>query len=145
MFMFHRQWSFAEACTMRLCRQQSQWDRRDHTILGKRIADIIDGTSQALLLGEKRLNLRELGSPQPDDNEGYTAGWNSDTMCNTNKKTLAGFQWLGDGDERFGSSHFGVFQVTLADGSVQALAYSIDDQVFARLGHVSDGGVVGEY
>lgn len=111
----------------------------------RRIADIVDGTSQSILLGEKRLNLKALGSAQPDDNEGYTSGWNSDTMRNTDKKPLPDFHGLGDGDERFGSSHPGVFVVSLADGSVQALSFGIDTRVFSRLGHVSDGQVIEEY
>ena len=108
------------------------------------IAEIVDGTSNALLLGEKRLNLRELGQPQSDDNEGYTAGWNSDTMRNTDKKPLPDFTGLGDGDDRFGASHAGVFQISLADGSVQSTSYGIDSQVFKRLGHISDGQPVGD-
>jgi prepilin-type N-terminal cleavage/methylation domain-containing protein len=109
------------------------------------IAEVTDGTSNTLMLGEKRLNLRELGKAQPDDNEGYTAGWNSDTMRNTNKKPLPDFMGLGDGDDRFGASHAGVFQISLADGSIQAIAYGIDSEVFRRLGHISDGQTVGEF
>ena len=37
-----------------------------------RIADITDGLSNTLLVAEKRLNLANLGQPQPDDNEGYS-------------------------------------------------------------------------
>ncbi len=87
----------------------------------RRMSDIVDGTSQVLLLGEKRLNLRDLGSAQADDNEGYTAGWNSDTLRNTDKKPQPDFHGLGDGDERFGSSHPGVFLIALVDGSVQSI------------------------
>lgn len=111
----------------------------------RKMADIVDGTSNVLLLGEKRLNLRALGSAQPDDNEGYTAGWNSDTMRSTDKKPLPDFSGLGDGDDRFGASHPGIFLISLVDGSVQGLSYSIDDQVFRRLGSIGDGQPVGDY
>src|SRR5262249_40948597 len=43
--------------------------------LGVRIGEITDGTSNTLMLGEKRLNLAFLGQPQPDDNQGYTTGF----------------------------------------------------------------------
>lgn len=47
--------------------------------------DIIDGTSNTLLVGDKRLNVANLGQPQDDDNEGYTAGWNEDTIRRTDR------------------------------------------------------------
>ena len=111
----------------------------------RKLRDLIDGTSQVLLLGDKRLNLALLGTPQDDDNEGYTAGWNSDTMRSSNKPPLPDFNGLGDGDDRFGSSHPGVFQISLADGAVQAVSYTIDTEVFRRLGSISDGEVVGDF
>jgi prepilin-type N-terminal cleavage/methylation domain-containing protein len=111
----------------------------------RRFRDITDGTSNTLLVGDKRLNLAFLGSPQEDDNEGYTAGWNSDTMRSTDKSPLPDFSGLGDGDDRFGSSHPGVFQVSLTDGSTRAIGYTIDSRVFEQLGNISDGEIVGEY
>lgn len=109
------------------------------------LRDVLDGTSNTMLVGDKRLNLAFLGSPQEDDNEGYTAGWNSDTMRNTDKIPLPDFIGLGDGDDRFGSSHPGVFQIALTDGSTRSVSYSIDSHLFELLGNVSDGEVVNEY
>jgi hypothetical protein len=96
-------------------------------------------------VGDKRLNLALLGSPQEDDNEGYTAGWNSDTMRSTQKAPLPDFSGLGDGGDRFGSSHLSVFQVALADGSTRSVAYSIEGRVFELLGNMSDGEVIEEF
>lgn len=107
--------------------------------------DVLDGTSNTLLVGDKRLNRALLGTPQEDDNEGYTAGWNSDTMRNTDKIPLPDFSGLGDGDDRFGSSHPSIFQIALTDGSTRSVSYSIDGHVFNLLGNVSDGEVVGEF
>jgi len=45
-----------------------------------RMAEITDGTSHTMVLGDKRLNRTPLGKWQEDDNEGYTAGWDEDTI-----------------------------------------------------------------
>ena len=111
----------------------------------RRFSDITDGTSNTLVIGEKRLNLRLLGSPQDDDNEGYTAGWNSDTLRSTEKAPLPDFMGLGDGDDRFGSSHATVFQIALADGSVRSVSYSVDKRTFEWLGDIDDSQVISEY
>lgn len=108
-------------------------------------ASITDGTSNTLLLGDKRLNLAFLGSPQDDDNEGYTAGWNTDTVRSTNKRPLPDFNGLGDGDDRFGSSHPSSFMISLADGSTRPVALTIDQRVFQLLGGIQDGEPVGDF
>jgi prepilin-type N-terminal cleavage/methylation domain-containing protein len=111
----------------------------------RKFSELVDGTSHTLLVGDKRLNLSLLGQPQEDDNEGYTAGWNSDTIRQTDKVPLPDFIGEGDGDGRFGSSHPGVFHVVMADGSTRSLAYTIDGTTFRHLGDVHDGHVVSDY
>jgi hypothetical protein len=44
-----------------------------------------------------------LGERQDDDNEGYTVGWNEDTIRATNKPPIRLFR-EGDGEKLFGSS-----------------------------------------
>lgn len=111
----------------------------------RRVRDILDGLSETLLAGEKRINLTLLGTAQDDDNEGYTAGWNTDTLRSTMKEPLPDFNGLGDSDDRFGSSHTGLFHITLADGATRAVSYSIDKSVFRQLGDIDDGEVVQAY
>jgi prepilin-type N-terminal cleavage/methylation domain-containing protein len=115
-----------------------------------RSKDVKDGMSKTLLIADKRLNLFKLGEPQNDDNDGYTVGWNADTMRRTQRPPLPDFSGndiddsddrLEDGGERFGSSHAGSFNAALADGSVQVLTYDIDMSVFRSLGNRSDGDV----
>jgi prepilin-type N-terminal cleavage/methylation domain-containing protein len=111
----------------------------------RRMREILDGTSMTLLVAEKRLNVTFLGTPQDDDNEGYTAGWNTDTMRSTEKLPLPDITGLGDGDDRFGSSHPGLFFVALADGSCRTVDYSIDGEIFRQLGDIQDGAIIDEY
>ncbi len=106
---------------------------------------ISDGLSNTLLFGDKRMDLTYLGQYQSDDNEGYTSGWDHDTVRLTTSPPLPDtHNGSGWGEERFGSSHSGgVFNVVLCDGSVRTVSYSITQSTFANLGNISDGNVLG--
>jgi type II secretory pathway pseudopilin PulG len=106
------------------------------------IAEITDGASNTFLVGEKRLNVAQLGQEQADDNEGYTAGWDEDTMRLTAEAPAPDFRGDGPGPMVFGASHRDAFHMAFADGSVRSLSYSIDLQVVSFLGNRSDGQVV---
>jgi prepilin-type N-terminal cleavage/methylation domain-containing protein/prepilin-type processing-associated H-X9-DG protein len=112
-----------------------------------RVADITDGTSHTLVIADKRLNRARLGQPQSDDNEGYTAGWDKDTIRRTDRPPAPDFTDADpdkDGDRLFGSSHIGRINALFADGSVRPISYSVSRTTFARLGDRSDGAVVGD-
>jgi prepilin-type N-terminal cleavage/methylation domain-containing protein/prepilin-type processing-associated H-X9-DG protein len=104
-----------------------------------RFAEIRDGTSNTLLLSEKRLNVGELGQNQPDDNEGYTDGWDEDTMRLTSQPPAPDFIGNGPGPMVFGASHRSVFNAAFADGSVRSISYSINLTLFGYLGNKADG------
>jgi prepilin-type processing-associated H-X9-DG protein len=107
------------------------------------MASITDGTSNTLLGSEKRLNLRYLGSKQQDDNQGYTAGFNYDTMRKTSRPPLPDYRAeVGDGAGLFGSSHPGGLNIVMADGSVRFIRYGISERTFLLLGNISDGQVL---
>ena len=88
-------------------------------------------------------------APRPnfrgDDNEGYASGWDHDVVRRTNLAPLADDN--SDGGGRFGGLHPGGFNGVLGDGSVRFIKFSIQccgsGTTFFRLGHKSDGGVLG--
>jgi len=116
----------------------------DRLRLLRRMRDVRDGASKTLAVGEKRLNLAGLGEPQPDDNEGYTAGWDEDTIRVTDIPPAADYHGDDTGGEAFGSSHPRVFNTVFVDGSVHTLAYEVDPDVFRGLGSIADGKVLSQ-
>jgi prepilin-type N-terminal cleavage/methylation domain-containing protein len=107
-----------------------------------RIADVTDGTSNTLLVAEKRLNRAALGQNQPDDNEGYTAGFDEDTVRKTELAPRPDFFGEGTGGQLFGGPHDGQFLAAFADGSVRPLAYTVPPAVFRALGDKADGQAI---
>jgi prepilin-type N-terminal cleavage/methylation domain-containing protein/prepilin-type processing-associated H-X9-DG protein len=89
-----------------------------------KVASITDGTSNTLLLGEKRLRPEQLGQLQLHDDQGYTAGWDRDEVC---WATIPPAQERHgeDGYYQFGSTHPAGFNAVFADGSVRNIPYSI--------------------
>ena len=110
-----------------------------------RMAEITDGTSYTLLVGDKRLNRTQLGKWQEDDNEGYTAGWDEDTIRSAVLPPTRDFVGSGDGGDMFGSSHPGGINAVFVDGSVRDIPYAIDLAIFRCLGNIADGQNIGEF
>lgn len=105
----------------------------------RRMNAITDGATKTLAVAEKRLNTALLGTVQPDDNEGSTAGWDEDTIRGTDDLPGRDATDIPSGDGLFGSSHPASFNAVLVDGSVHGLSYEIDADVFSRLGNIADG------
>src|SRR5262249_27779561 len=102
-----------------------------------RLADVTNGTSQTLMVGEKRMNLTNLGRNHQDDNQGYSVGFDEDTVRSTDAvrnpawrpaPDFRGSSNYGDqGRYAFGSSHHGSFQAVFADGAVHNVSHNIRD------------------
>jgi prepilin-type processing-associated H-X9-DG protein len=101
---------------------------------------ITDGTSNTFLAGEARKDLTYLGQFQSDDNEGYSSGWDHDTMRQTTiapmRDSNNGSGW---GEQRFGSSHDTGFNMLFCDGTVRFINYNIDLGSFTALGTTKAG------
>lgn len=104
-----------------------------------------DGTSNTMLIGEKAMDPDNLSNFQSDDNEGYTSGWDHDTIRWTDRlpKPDSAFRGFGWGEQRFGSSHIGGFQAVLADGSVRFVSFSVSLSSFSAFGTRKGGDSLG--
>ena len=109
---------------------------------------ITDGTSQTLMVAEKRIHsdLHDVG--EWHDDRGWTAGWDGDTM-------RASYYPLGPDvmssnttiDARnyglcLGSAHPSGIQGLFGDGSIRSISYEVDLITLNRLGQRDDGEVV---
>jgi prepilin-type N-terminal cleavage/methylation domain-containing protein len=106
---------------------------------------ITDGSSNTIVLCEKRIAVERFEGPYTDDDAGWSDGWDYDTL------RLAYCRPASDGAEVFGgganimtagSSHTSVFFCVFADASVHGINYDIDLEMFNMLANKSDGEAV---
>jgi len=110
---------------------------------GRTLVGITDGTSNTMLIGDKRMDLVNIRTFQNDDNEGYTSGWDHDTVRIARNPdyppqpdTKNGSNW---GEQKFGSSHTGGVNMLLCDGSVRFISYQINLVTWQALGTATGG------
>ncbi|QDU89093.1 hypothetical protein Pla175_24790 [Pirellulimonas nuda] len=119
-----------------------------------RIAQITDGTSKTMMIGEKWVFASEYEGGGPSDDRGWLDGWDPDTVrltCTGPAPDGALPQLMADSDSKgldnqaylFGSAHSGVLNAAFADGSVRSIAFDIDLYVFNSLG-TRDGEALNE-
>ena len=116
-----------------------------------RMADILDGTSNTLLAGEKCLNIGLINQHQTDDDSGWVDGWDWDNI------RWGYFQPQPDWDDgnpadsdsgnaalhaAFGSSHNGFFNAAMCDGSVRPISFNISLDTFTLLSSRNDGKLI---
>ena len=89
-----------------------------------RLSMVSDGTSNTLLIGEKRLRPENLGRAQSHDDQGFTCGWDRDIACWGNVPPDIDRRGQ-DGFYQFGSAHPSGFNAVFCDGSVRVIRYNI--------------------
>jgi prepilin-type N-terminal cleavage/methylation domain-containing protein/prepilin-type processing-associated H-X9-DG protein len=133
-----------------------------------RLFDITDGTTNTLMLSEKRLKLAFIGGPSfsYDNNESYyRPGWDSEifrraardndmptssTDRGPNRDIPANISsWPGAASSdplaglvQFGSSHPGGVNAVMCDASVRTIRYNPDPEMFRRMCLRADGQVI---
>jgi len=123
-----------------------------HQVSTVSIADILDGTSNSYMVGERNLcpDSYQSGQDPADDNNLYvgididtvrwTCGSPTDTACITYRPSPDRPQHFTR--HNFGSAHPGAFNMGLCDGSVRGISYTIDAVVHRDLGGRDDGNTV---
>lgn len=103
-----------------------------------KMADIMDGTSNTYMVGEKYLNPDnyETGYDYGDDHS-FMAGDDYDMHAWTDNPPLQDRKGYAE-FWRFGSSHSSGFNVTFCDGSVRHIIYTVDPVVHRYLGNRKD-------
>jgi prepilin-type N-terminal cleavage/methylation domain-containing protein len=109
-------------------------------------AHILDGTSNTLIIAEKRLHPTLYDVGDWHDDRGWADGWDPDTV------RFALYPFRRDGDDPMlddrqygfclGSAHPTGMNAVFADGAVHSLSYDIDRILLNRLAHRSDGAAV---
>ncbi|MBX9677614.1 MAG: DUF1559 domain-containing protein [Gemmataceae bacterium] len=109
---------------------------------------ITDGLSNTLLVGEKSVDVSNLGTNQTDEDQGFVSGWDWDTVrwaLNPPRQDKRGVAT----PERFGSAHSNGMNAVFCDGSVRSIVYTIDSSndparlgVWQRVCIRNDGGTV---
>ena len=106
-----------------------------------KLADIKDGVSNTYLIGERYLDPDNYEDGSACDNDqGWDMGFDFDVNRWTNPSSppLQDTGGLGGCMASFGSAHAGTFNMALCDGSVRAIAYTIDLETHRRLGNRVD-------
>ncbi len=139
-------------------RTDSDWDNMSHQtgVSYQRsqvtMADITDGASNTFLIGEKHINCSHYtdGKDSGDNGSMYSGddfnllrwtGCSGTVGSGTTNALPKQDNSVPDGNNArlFGSAHADAFNMSMCDGSVRSINYTIDGEVYRRLGNRKDG------
>jgi prepilin-type N-terminal cleavage/methylation domain-containing protein len=130
---------------------QVNWMNKVHGVLYQayeyNLKDMVDGTSQTFMVGEKYVQPEPV-TPDIGDDQSCWGGDDLDTVRLVGN--LASARPLQDqigiqGFYNFGSAHPGTFHMSMCDASIQAIDFNIDLEVYGRLGNRRDGEVASDF
>lgn len=113
------------------------------------IADVTDGTTNTIMVGEKQCHPTVLGSSGGDNEPWQNSGWDQDHVRfgeavpesdDKHPNSKAATFW----SVRFGGSHPGGFTAAMADGSVKFIRYTITPANWMNTCLINDGQVITE-
>jgi len=125
-----------------------------------RYETITDGLSNTLVASERSLSTDWYLAPAGPETDWYRGGWVSGYVGNNNRAWLAlattpfpptkDFRTTGTTVsltimKSFGSAHPNGINVTLADGSVRSVMYTINPVIWDNLGRRDDGNTLGDF
>ncbi|MGQ9575460.1 MAG: DUF1559 family PulG-like putative transporter [Thermoguttaceae bacterium] len=104
-------------------------------------ADVLDGTSNTMMLAEKCLNKNNYNRGDWYDDRGWSDGWDPDTVRVTCFRPSVDTDQI-DPAGRVGAAHPTGFNCVMGDGSGHFLSYEIDRHVFDCLAHRREGATI---
>jgi hypothetical protein len=111
-----------------------------------RLIDIIDGTSNTVMIGEKRLNDAMFGLARDDNSPYNRPGWSGDweiyRLGNVQPAPDLVAPGLTAPSQMFGSAHPTGFNSVFADGSVRHVRYAVNLELWRRACVANDGLVL---
>jgi prepilin-type N-terminal cleavage/methylation domain-containing protein len=113
----------------------------------RRIADVLDGLTNVVMVGEKQLHATTQGSAGGDNEAWNNSGWDQDHQRfgdslpqpdSMHPTSASPTFW----STRFGGSHPGVVNMVLGDGSVRGINFSIAAATWMNVCLINDGNPV---
>ena len=113
--------------------------RQTHALVG--FATLTDGTSNTILAGEKAVRPDHYNTFSNSDNEGFTTGWDWDTIRWGTQLPIQDIDANGS-EVRFGSAHSSGVNFLFCDGSTHFVGWDVSLTPYQSTIQCDDGGSI---